>query len=666
MRSRFLVRLSVAAVTLAGAAVLISASKPGFTVHDKAYYADSNSISYIRPGLVITVTAADIAADGTVHARFKLTDPKGQPLDISGITTPGAVSVSFVLAYIPKGQTQYVAYTARPQTSPITGATANQAGADSGGTTDTVAVGEYIYTFKTKVPKTYDATVTHTVGAYGSRNLTEFDLGTYYDDAVFNFVPNGSKVTVVRDVIRTQSCNNCHDQMAFHGGSRRSMELCVLCHTPQTVDPDTGNSVDMAVFIHKIHAGSSLPSVKAGKPYQIIGHGQSVSDYSDVVFPADIRSCATCHREDASQAANVYNANRAACGSCHDDVNFASGKNHVDLPQVTDNGCTSCHVPKGELDFDASIQGAHLIPRFSKNLPGVVFQLLSVTGAKPGSSPTVTFTLKDKKGTPIRPSDMARLNLLLTGPNTDYALPGVAAGYVTEDARTKATCDASGQCTYTYAAKLPADAKGSYTVTIEGRLEVKLLPGTLKEILVRDTGQNQQMYFSVDGSAVQPRRAVVSTAKCNACHGALALHGDNRNEVMECGVCHNPGAASGTTAIDFRTMVHRIHRGKSLTRPYQLGSNSFNDVGYPGDLRNCNACHVNNSQQLPIKAVLPVNDPSGYLTSVPPMTAACTSCHDRKSATAHAAVNTDAKLGESCDICHGPNGEQSVDKVHAR
>ena len=108
--------------------------------------------------------------------------------------------------------------------------------------------------------------MTHTIGIYGNRNLSEFDLGTNYASTTFNFVPNGSAVTTVRDVIRTSSCNKCHDQLSSHGGSRRGIEMCNLCHTPQTLDPDTGNTVDLKVMIHKIHMGSQLPSVKAGTP----------------------------------------------------------------------------------------------------------------------------------------------------------------------------------------------------------------------------------------------------------------------------------------------------------------------------------------------------------------------------------------------------------------
>ena len=60
-----------------------------------------------------------------------------------------------------------------------------------------------LHILTTRAPSGFDPATTHTIGIYASRDLTEFDLGTNYASATFNFVPNGSPVTVVRDVIRT-------------------------------------------------------------------------------------------------------------------------------------------------------------------------------------------------------------------------------------------------------------------------------------------------------------------------------------------------------------------------------------------------------------------------------------------------------------------------------
>src|ERR1039457_3230772 len=178
-------RYALALAAITASVVLVSAQKKTtFTPFDKAYYASDATVNFVRPGLTLTVVSANIAQDGTISVDYKVTDPKGLPLDPAGITTPGAVSLSFLCAYIPKGQTQFVSYATRAQTSPITNVTALQAGADSGGTTKTVTDGEFVYTFKTKAVgaanAAWDPTATHRVGIYGSRNLTEFDLGTNY------------------------------------------------------------------------------------------------------------------------------------------------------------------------------------------------------------------------------------------------------------------------------------------------------------------------------------------------------------------------------------------------------------------------------------------------------------------------------------------------------
>ncbi len=706
-------RIAVALFLVAGSMLLMGATekKTAFTVHDKAYYADANTVNFVRPGFTITIVSAKIATDGTISVDYKLTDPKGLPLDLTGVTTPGAVSVSFVAAYIPKGQTQYVAYTTRSQTSPITKVTAIQAGADSGGTSQTIAVGEYLYTFKQKaVPTTgaYDPTASHRVAVYGSRNLTEFDLGTNYDSAFVDFVPGGGTPTP-RDVIATASCNKCHDQLSFHGGSRQGMELCVMCHTPQTTDPDTGNTVDMKVFAHKLHMGSQLPSVKAGTPYQIIGFNQGVSDWSTVNLPSDPRRCQFCHESGtgAKQANNwLTNPSRAACGACHDDVNFATGQNHVNLPQADDKQCTQCHIPKGELEFDASIMGAHTIPTQSATAPGLNFTIVKVDNGVAGKAPTVTFTVKDNAGNGISMAQLTgglnRLGLVLAGPTSDYGYMNFGAdvtsqGYVSENPVPTAKCSPDGTCSYTFTHAIPAKATGTFAIGIEGRRQLDLLPGTTIAQTTEVGGINKVSYFSVDGSTIQPRRQVVDIAKCNGCHSFLSLHGENRNQIEMCVLCHNPSENDGVRravatnpadkaqpnqSVNFALMIHKIHTGEKMTTDFGTtytivgfgGShNDFTEVRYPtmgntgavADTAKCYMCHVNTSEaNFPI-GKNNVTDPQGKLTPAPATTSACTACHQNTSALSHAVSQTDPKFGESCDVCHATGAEFDVTKVHA-
>src|SRR5215831_14695701 len=108
---------------------------PGkYTKHQLAFYLDQAKVTFVRPGLKFTILGATIGTNLKINVTFKITDDVGLPLDRQGVFTPGAVSTSFVGAYIPKGQSQYVAYTTRVQTSPITNVSATQAATDSGGT----------------------------------------------------------------------------------------------------------------------------------------------------------------------------------------------------------------------------------------------------------------------------------------------------------------------------------------------------------------------------------------------------------------------------------------------------------------------------------------------------------------------------------------------------
>jgi OmcA/MtrC family decaheme c-type cytochrome len=626
-----------------------------------------------KTGIVVKIQSAAIAKDGTITARATIVDADGFPLDRLGVTTKGPVSLSFIAARIPAGQTQYLSYTTSVAAATLPGNTnpsQTQAANDSGGTFVTNAIGDYTYTFKTKAPATFDATVTTAIGVSASRNLSEFgtfdEWSTVAND-VFNFVPNGSAVTVTRSVVTTNACNQCHDPLIGHGGSRLTVELCILCHQPQTINPDTKLTQDMKVLIHKIHMGSSLPSVKAGTPYRI-WHRGAWSDFSTVVFPQDVRNCTTCHAKGATQADNwKTNPSAAACGSCHDDVNFATGANHLNLAQPDDNQCKNCHTPNYVSDFDASVPGAHLIPSNSTSLAGLVTKVIQVDGATPGNAPKVTFSVVTKAGVPVDISKITSIRVVLAGPNTDYNTgPGAIRVSETPPATTPGT---SGVYVYQMTNKIPAGAVGSFTVSIEASNTVTLLPGTVISTTAVDAALPVEFYFTVDKSPVVARRQVVSTAKCDACHMNLGfVHGGTRAAVQECVVCHNPALTDGTSgdSVNLAWQIHSIHRGENLANPYVLGTTNYQEVRFPGDLRDCTACHLAGTYLVEnVGAKAAVASTGAFTKTTPPISAACQGCHDDVATASHAMANTTV-LGESCGACHKAGEAASVDRVHQR
>ncbi len=120
--------------------------KHQYSKHDKAFFADPALVHFVRPGLGITINSAQITNSGAISVVYTLTDPSGLPLDASGVTTPGAVSLAFVASYIPTGQTQYVAYT----TSTVSGkalGTITRPDFELGNPPTSLGNGQYSYTF---------------------------------------------------------------------------------------------------------------------------------------------------------------------------------------------------------------------------------------------------------------------------------------------------------------------------------------------------------------------------------------------------------------------------------------------------------------------------------------------------------------------------------------
>lgn len=239
--------------------------------------------------------------------------------------------------------------------------------------------GSYSYTFETNLDEaaancpdpctdadgneldvSYNPALTHRVViqlSHSTANLPPMN-------AIYTFRPSDGvtdpKSLFAREIVKTENCNECHNQLSVHG-SRVEVQYCVMCHNPGTWDGGNGNTADFKVMIHKIHMGEDLPSVVGGGSYEIGGH-----DYSDVVFPQDIRNCTKCH--DGSDPDNNPRAtseggnwetqvSMEACGSCHDKLKFdvagppvpgaTDPDGHPGGVQSDNSLCTVCHSESG-------------------------------------------------------------------------------------------------------------------------------------------------------------------------------------------------------------------------------------------------------------------------------------------------------------------------------
>ena len=670
----------------------------------------------VGPGVRVHVTALTYDATGA-HVAFTLTDVGGAPLDRTGHYTAGPVDVRFGLAQLATLSDgtpgQYTSYTTVQATSPITQQTATQAQVENSGTFETVDVtqGTYRYTFAAPLTG-MDPTATQTALAVAVRTFNGVQA---IDRDTFSMRPDGGTIAA-REEVTGATCNGCHGSLGLHGGRYTSPSQCIMCHQPQTTDPDTGNTVDFKVMIHKIHAGENLPSVKTGTPYQIIGFNQSVHDWSTVALPQPVNRCEACH---AGQQGDRWETmpTKATCTSCHDNTVFTYAEvtgNKVihaasqgGVEQTTEQNCIICHAANSL----EPIKRRHYTGLLADTAPQNSIQILTITNTAPGQIPTVTFkALRNGAPRDLLASPMTSFTFTIAGPTTDIATFWQAKVQGSGSVGTLSVVDAA-TATYSYAfpaaAAIPPTATGSYQIGVEAydqptsadpRYAVGEIP----------------VPFAVTDAVAVPRRQVVDGALCNKCHNDLSEHGGSRKNPQYCVECHNPNKANdqrvarleGSTVVaepvDFRVMIHKIHMGEALSQSYVLGGFpaptatnpqgtpvNFGETRYPRAHNDCAACHPTKNWTLPLAnspAYLPstaleltcseapgadtntyCDNPFWTVTNtikIAPQTSVCTSCHDAPFTAAHAQLNTTPAGVEACATCHGPGMDWDVTKFH--
>lgn len=104
------------------------------------------------------------------------------------------------------------------------------------------------------------------------------------------------------------------------------------------------------------------------------------------------------------------------------------------------------------------------------------------------------------------------------------------------------------------------------------------------------------------GGAYTGRRAIVEDRRCNNCHQELGVfnasqfHAGQRNDGSTCSWCHTPNRSSSGWSADSTNFIHAIHGELKRTNDFTWHAASttegFWSIGYPGVLKNCEACHL--------------------------------------------------------------------------
>ena len=331
-----------------------------------------------------------------------------------------------------------------------------------------------------------------------------------------------------------------------------------------------------------------------------------------------------------------------ACGSCHDNVNFATGANHGSGGVQTNNqNCSFCHPSSGPHPppggLPQPIQAVHLgVARrtegalYAGGANGFVIDNLSY--ASSSRKLTIDYHVTRNGSKMLLESDpqwtasggASRLGLDV-GWNTEPDYTNGSSGSNPAQPISVNALNVGGVVT--------ALGGGNYRTTVtlaehglgerrrRARGASRRRSGRERDLLgphcSQERGRRSSPWRTGRAMVTVPRRQVVDVTKCQDCHdeagNGISLHGSNRTGTTQvCVICHNPNATDisrrpappATTAdgkqeemIDFKRMIHMIHSGSELESPlviYGFGGsvNDFSHVNFIGNRRNCETCHV--------------------------------------------------------------------------
>ena len=489
---------------------------------------------------------------------------------------------------------------------------------------------------------------------------------------VYDFIPATGKAVAAtdtqREIVKVANCFECHGKFSgIHGGnhlqgtpgSRQDTRTCVLCHTEQqkygfaevttTATGYTGDTRKIngqavgyfPAFIHRLHMGDELNKT---------GYSFAGVLFNEVTYPQDKRNCRKCHAGDSTaQLADTpqgnnwkTNPSRAACGACHDQVDFTTGANHIGGRQTTDALCTICHadvdielyhIPVAPPNPDnvlaggtVSITNAASIAPYLTNLPAgaskISYDVSSVSVS--AGKPVIKFKFK-KDGTDVvfnTYSATGKTELMdnFVGSPSVYFTFAVPQDNIASPADFNASVSGyikriwNGTATGTSAGTISGpDTSGYYTITLTGvtiPATATMFTGgvgftysltTSAATTTQPLTQTNVSGYPFDAAKLTgglivrtpviwkvatgytARRNIVENARCDKCHAQLGVtptfHAGQRNDAQVCNWCHRPNQTSSGWSARSSNFIHGIHGAEKRSVPFGWHSPSLTD-GY--------------------------------------------------------------------------------------
>jgi OmcA/MtrC family decaheme c-type cytochrome len=384
-----------------------------------------------------------------------------------------------------------------------------------------------------------------------------------------------------------------------------------MCHNPDRTSGRDNSGIpaaEAARFVHRIHNSENLRKVTSGT--STVGYqGETACTVAapctctlaapcrptvfhgigEVTYPQPIKNCRTCHMGGAQGDQRLTRPNRAACGSCHDYVDFVTpasatfnpcylattgekdraGCAHSAGPQADDSNCRGCHSP-------TYIETKHLTPISTPHNPDVPaglstfeYQVTNVSVGVDARTSIAFRILKDDVAVTFDPYPTVTVGPLsstgfTSGPSfyVAYSVPfmGIAspADFDAGNAGTISTSPTSVSLTNVWNATqgdlIGPDPTGLYTAVIGGGTANNtnaLVPANAAMVTGYMIGSFTQtnaepatnLDLNGDGDKLDGfsnlakavykvangytgRRQIVSDAKCSACHEQLGFEPD--------------------------------------------------------------------------------------------------------------------------------------------